>query len=204
MSNNSVNYNRQSIRLAAHDYSQAGRYFITVCIKNHLQLFGNINNHKMQINSAGLMIKKWYCELANKYPNIRLREYIVMPNHFHGIIEITNANAKIPDAHVGTSLRGRPVFCPGTQRNNCQKHPTYGSNNQKYNASIFDMMDWFKTMTTNAYIRGVKNDNWQRFDGKLWQLRYWDNIIRDDKSYQKISEYIINNPFNWQEDRFYV
>ena len=64
-------------------------------------------------------------------------------------------------------------------------------------------MDWFKTMTTNAYIRGVKNHNWRRFDGKLWQRNYYNHIIRNDRAYQKISTYILNNPVTWKGDKFY-
>jgi len=61
-------------------------------------------------------------------------------------------------------------------------------------------MDWFKTMTTNEYIRGVKQFGWQRFEGKLWQRNYYEHIIRNEQSYLKISEYIMNNPKNWEGD----
>jgi len=66
--------------------------------------------------------------------------------------------------------------------------------NQKYHKTIGDAMDWFKTMTTNEYIRGVKKYNWQRFDKKLWQINYWEHIIRDEPDYLRIKNYIINNP----------
>ncbi len=75
--------------------------------------------------------------------------------------------------------------------------------NQKYNATVGDAMDWFKTMTTNEYIRGVKTQNWQRFDKKLWQRNYWEHIIRDEEDYLRISNYIKNNPKKWDDDRFY-
>lgn len=58
-------------------------------------------------------------------------------------------------------------------------------------------------MTTNEYIRGVKNLGWQTFDGKLWQRNYYEHIIRNEQSYHNISNYIINNPAKWQEDKFY-
>jgi len=58
-------------------------------------------------------------------------------------------------------------------------------------------------MTTNEYIRGVKTLGWQRFDKKLWQRNYWERIIRDEQSYQRIANYIINNPANWGKDKFY-
>jgi len=64
------------------------------------------------------------------------------------------------------------------------------------------MMDWFKTMTTNEYIRGVKKYGWQRFNGKLWQRNYWEHIIRDDNELARIANYIITNPRKWQNDQF--
>jgi REP element-mobilizing transposase RayT len=65
------------------------------------------------------------------------------------------------------------------------------------------VVQWFKTMTTNDYIRGVKNLNWERFDGKLWQRNYYEHIIRDEKSHIAISNYIIDNPSTWEGDQFY-
>ena len=67
--------------------------------------------------------------------------------------------------------------------------------------SLQTMIQWFKTMTTNEYIRGVKNKNWPRFEKRLWQKRYWDHIIRDERSYINISDYIRNNPAKWDEDK---
>jgi hypothetical protein len=64
------------------------------------------------------------------------------------------------------------------------------------------VVQWFKTMTTNEYIRGVKTLGWQPFNGKLWQRNYWEHIIRNEQSYQTISEYIINNPSKWNDDKF--
>ena len=65
------------------------------------------------------------------------------------------------------------------------------------------VLQWFKTMTTNEYIRGVKHHNWQRFDKKLWQRNYYEHIIRNEKSHRHISEYIKNNPSKWQDDTYY-
>ena len=69
--------------------------------------------------------------------------------------------------------------------------------------TIGDMMDAFKSITTVEYIRGVKNLGWQPFNGKIWQRNYYEHIIRDEQSYQTISNYIINNPTKWAEDKFY-
>lgn len=69
--------------------------------------------------------------------------------------------------------------------------------------SLSDAMQYFKTMTTNAYIRGVKTDNWKRFNRKLWQGRYQDHIIRNDADLNRIQEYVLTNPARWTSDTFY-
>jgi len=224
MSDNNPNFHqRQSIRLKGYDYSKAGLYFITICAQHRECLFGEIRpiiradlrvcpndpidaivpQQEMISNDAGEMIVKWYDELENKYPNIRCHERIVMPNHFHCIIEITgyceNRRSDVDgsehsDAHVGAPLRGRP-------NDKYESVSNYGPDNKKYDTTIGEVVGWFKTMTTNEYILGVKNLGWKRFDGKLWQRNYWEHIIRNDDSYQQISEYIIQNPSKWNGDQ---
>ena len=211
MQYNPNKHHRRSIRLKRYEYSRAGLYFITICTQNRAHLFGEIirtihqeshvqaplrgrpekNQHnRLILNDAGRMVEKWYHELENKYPDKRCHEMIVMPNHFHCIIE----NVPRTDAHVGAPLRGRPE----NERDHPETH--YGIDNKKFDATIGNTMDWFKTMTTNEYIHGVKQFGWQRFDGKLWQRNYWEHIIRNEKSYLKISEYIRQNPANWNID----
>jgi len=66
------------------------------------------------------------------------------------------------------------------------------------------MVQWFKTMTTNEYIRNVKQKHWKPFDGKLWQRNYYEKIVRDEKSLRRIREYIVNNPYQWQNDKLFA
>jgi REP element-mobilizing transposase RayT len=194
------------MRLQGYDYSRSGLYFLTIVVQNRLHLFGEIhpNGHPvlpvMILNDAGNMVEKWYHEIENKFPDKRCHQMVVMPNHFHCIIEnmempTTNRDAHVPptDAHVPHN-DGRP--------HSNDDNPKYGIHNKRYGTSIGDVMDWFKTMTTNEYIRGVKNNHWRRFDGKLWQRNYYDHIIRNDHAFQKISHYIINNPLKWNDDTF--
>ena len=82
-------HHRRSIRLKGYDYSQKGLYFITICVQKRLRLFGEIENQQMIANDVSNMIDKWYFELENKFPDIKCHEHIVMPNHFHCIIENT-------------------------------------------------------------------------------------------------------------------
>jgi len=230
-------YRNESIRIKNYDYSQKGLYFITICTQHRESKFGYIDDGKMILNDAGIMLGKWYFEMGNKYPNIHCGEYITMPNHFHCIIEIidnmntnkfntvihdrnriiSNVNPDAHermddermDAHVGVPLRGRPspekrVVSGLRGRPSPEKRVvnSYGQNNKKYNATIPLMVNWFKTMTTNEYIRGVKNYNWPRYDRKLWQQNYWDHIIHSENELIRIKKYIKNNPGKWDKSKF--
>ena len=191
-------HHRRSIRLKGYDYSQEGLYFITICCQDRAHLFGHIENGEMILNDAGKMIEHWYHELENKFNDIKCHEMVVMPNHFHCIIENV-------ETVVGADLR----VCPN---NESDKSNTLGEHNllgerdgnllgEHIGSPLRRVVQWFKTMTTNHYIRGVKQHNWKQFNGKLWQRNYWEHIIRNEKSYHNISNYIINNPKNWNNDK---
>jgi putative transposase len=187
-------HHRQSIRLKGYDYSKTGLYFITICCQDRAYLFGEIvgapvGGAQMILNDAGKMIETQWLALKERFPNIELHEFIVMPNHFHGILEIVKTD--VPLNAVGATLvvaqneEGQPRGLP--QRGIT---PTVG-----------DMMDAFKSITTVEYIRGVKGLGWQRFNGKVWQRNYWEHIIRNEEAYQRIANYIVNNPQKWGEDK---
>lgn len=206
---------RKSVRLKDYDYAQNGLYFITICCykgicyfeKSHPNSVGadpcvgpdenahaNDHNHPcvgpdenphandhnnpcvgqnltIQLNDAGKMIEKWYYKLPEKFPHVKCHEMVVMPNHFHCIIQI--AGSVRADMRVGPDR-----------------------------ASLPTIMQWFKTMSTNEYIRGVKLYNWKPFYKKIWQRNYYEHIIRDKQSYLNITNYIYNNPAKWKFDRF--
>jgi len=186
--NKKVTLRRRSIRLKGYDYSQAGAYFVTICTQNRLHLFGEITNDEMVLNDAGMMVVKWWNELENKYPDIELDEFAVMPNHFHGIIQIFDTNT------VGADLRVCPFLCI---------HPHYQDRHvgRRAGLPLHRMMQWFKTMSTNEYICNVKNNYWTPFIKKLWQRNYYDHIVRNENELNRIREYIIINPMQWQCDR---
>ncbi|WP_367388637.1 transposase [Lewinella sp. LCG006] len=200
MAYNPQKHRRRSIRLKGYDYSQAGLYFITICTQNRACLFGEIIDGEMILNDAGKMIAKWYDELENKFPDIRCHEMITMPNHFHCIIE----NVGPP---VGADLR----VCPNTitdgnngiTDDNTLDEQILGEQTlgEHIGSPLHRVVQWFKTMTTNEYIRGVKTLGWQPFNGKLWQRNYWEHIIRNENTYHRIAAYIINNPKKWDDDK---
>ena len=203
MKYNPEKHHRRSIRLKGYDYSQAGLYFITICVKNRACLFGKIINDKMILNDAGKMVNEQWLVLPQRFTNIQLHEHIVMPNHFHAILEIVPA----------TTVRATLVVAPNNNAvaQNDAVNPRKGQPQgiaptgiAPTGKTVGDMVGAFQSIATVEYIRGVKNNNWHPFDGKLWQRNYWEHIIRNEQSYQRISEYIINNPSNWKEDKFYT
>ncbi|MEM7111085.1 MAG: transposase [Chloroflexota bacterium] len=173
-------YHRRSIRLKGYDYSQAGAYFVTICVQNGQML--------LEPDAVREMILVWWHKLAEKFPNVELDEFVIMPNHVHFIVVILDvasgqtrgsAPTEGNDA-VGTHPHVRP---------NPANHPTLGN-----------IVQWFKTMTTNAYIRGVKSDGWEPFPKRLWQRNYYEHIIRTERALNAIRQYIDDNPAKWHED----
>ncbi len=177
-------HRRKNLLLKGHDYSRPGYYFITICTQHRFNLSGDVVNGVMVLNDAGKTIDKWWKELENKYNNIELHNYIIMPDHMHGIIRIMENNS--------TSGIYRSRSC-------CIRHVFHMPSHRGGHAGppLWEIIQWFKTMTTNEYIRGVRNNNWQPFDRKLWQRKYYVVIIHSRKSYTRISEYINNNPQNY-------
>ncbi len=185
-------HHRRSIRLKGYDYSQSGYYFITLCCQNREHLFGEIIDGKMVANDAGRMVEKWFYELENKFADISCDAMAVMPNHIHFIVGNTTVE-NIAVKNVGADLR----VCPFSH----SQTPSVKVKGEHAGSPLHSVVQWYKTMTTNEYIRGVKNNGWRRFNGKLWQRNYWEHIIRDEKSLNTIRDYIINNPAKWAEDK---
>jgi len=196
-------HHRRSIRLKGYDYAQAGLYFVTICTQNRACLFGEIQNGDMILNEAGKMVDNEWLKLSQRFQNIQLHEYIVMPNHFHAILEIVGAtlvvaqNETVAQNKTNTE-KGQPQGIAPNEKGQPQ-----GIAPTDKNKALGDMVGAFESITTVEYIRGVKNNNWERFDGKLWQRNYWEHIIRNEKSYNRISEYIFKNPKNWENDKLY-
>ena len=196
-------HHRRSIRLRGYDYSQAGLYFVTICVQKKACLFGkivvgkgaqNIDAPTKELNDAGKMVETEWLKLPDRFKNIKLHDYVVMPNHFHAILEI-----------VGTTAGATLLVAPNKTNDHEIGQPQgFAPDNNITGKTIGDMMDAFKSITTVEYIRGVKMLGWKPFNCKMWQRNYWDHIIRNEQSYQRISDYIINNPANWKGDKFFL
>ena len=177
-------HHRRSIRLPGYDYSRSGAYFVTICTQNRECMFGKIVGGEMVLNDAGRMINIVWDEMQGNYPGVETDEFVVMPNHTHGIIVLVGAG---------------PRTCPDNGQPKNNGHPQ----GVAPTLSLPDVVHRFKTMTTKRYTDGVKQSGWAPYPGKLWQRNYYEHIIRNEQELNKIREYIVNNPFNWQSDENY-
>ncbi|MEO8147743.1 MAG: transposase [Bacteroidia bacterium] len=194
-------HHRKSIRLKGYDYSQAGMYFITICCHEKICRFGHILNNEMILNDAGKMVETEWLDLPNRFTNIQLHEFIVMPNHFHGILQILDVQPLQEGQPQGIAPTVNPENNVGAPLVGAQQPD--GTNTNTPSKTVGDVMDAFKSITTVVYIDGVKTSGWERFNGKLWQRNYHEHIIRNEQSYHNIANYIINNAARWKEDKFY-
>ena len=187
-------HHRRSIRLKGYDYSQAGFYFVTICCYQKQCLFGNIVDGVMRLNQYGEIVEETYQWLSQRYPYLILDEWIIMPNHFHGIMVITE-----------TPRRGRSRTTPTT--NNAptltrkdvilteQNLPINPELKQK---SLGRLIGVFKTVSTKK-INLLRNAP----GTTVWQRNYYEHIIRNEEALNKIREYIMNNPLSWQNDQLH-
>lgn len=175
---------RRSIRLKGYDYSQKGAYFITICTQNRECLFGDIADGVMRLNGAGKMIRSVWDGLPIRFSNMELDEFIIMPNHVHGVVLLNR--------------RGESCIRPSCIRPNTNDHMSRPHGTLP--GTLGRIMQAFKSLATHEYTGGVKQSGWMPFPGKLWQRNYWDRIIRDEPELNQIREYIINNPLTWKLD----
>ncbi|MDO4229865.1 MAG: hypothetical protein Q4C98_08625 [Capnocytophaga sp.] len=174
-------------RLYCYDYSSQGLYFITICTKDRIPFFGNIENGYMTLNKLGEVVTEEWLKTPTirSDMNLELGEFVVMPNHFHGIISI-----------------GENMYNSEIQYNETQ------------NSQILSLREWqenkFQPQRKNlaSIVRGFKSAITQF--AKIhnidfaWQSRYYDRVIRDFNELENISNYIIKNPSNWKNDEYIV
>ena len=176
----------KSSRLQNFDYSSSGIYFITICTLNHNNFFGKIISSEMELSKMGIIADQCLIDIPKHFPNIHLDEYVVMPNHVHLLFHV--------ETPYMASLQKHPndILINYSHRN----HPNYYLRlNQKSKQLIPKVIQQFKSAVTRQI-----NPKTIFF---AWQPRHHDIIIKDQPELIKIKNYIINNPINWEKDKFY-
>ena len=177
-------------------------YFITINTEGRKCLFGEIDQ-EMILNDAGKFANKCWMEIPKHFPNAVLHEHIVMPNHIHGIIElietgsIVGAENFLPLQSPNESLSTIGVGNVKPQRNEFQKMIPHSIGAIVKGFKI-GVTKWFRNNTV-----GVENFQPLQQRRQIWQRNYYEHVIRNHQSYQRITDYIINNPRNWKQDDFF-
>jgi REP element-mobilizing transposase RayT len=170
-------HHRRSIRLKEYNYAQAGAYYVTICVKNKECLFGDIKNGESLLNEYGKIVETEWLQTGNVRTNVELDEFIVMPNHFHGIIIINAGN---------NCSRGMARHAP-TERQFAKPIAN----------SLPTIIGSFKSAVSKS-INRIRNTP----GAPVWHRNYYEHIIRDEYELHRIREYIICNPMKWDEDEY--
>ncbi|WP_312825723.1 transposase [Epilithonimonas sp.] len=224
---NPQKHHRQSIRLQGYDYSQEGLYFITICCQDRAHLFGRIVDGEMILNDAGSQSQECWQDIPNHFPNVVLHEFVIMPNHIHGIIEfVAGANNYSPNNDSpnndspnndspnndlpNNDLPNNDLLDEtlSDKTNHLERDDRAKLNGAKDFSPLRNVTWRSPSKTIGSVVRGFKIGvtKWMRNNTNIvnvWQRNYYDHIIRNEQDYERISEYIKNNPILWKEDRFY-
>jgi len=195
-------YRIESTRLQHWNYANNGMYFVTICTENMINHFGNIINEKVILNKLGNFTKQCWKDIPNHFPFVNLDEYVIMPNHIHGIIVIDkpeNKNVAIRHASVET-----------LQDIDVKTGQNVNDLNNVETQNLASLLNKFGPQSKNlgSIVRGFKigvtkyaNKNNIPFK---WQTRFHDHIIRDENELFNIQRYIIENPLKWELDKYYI
>lgn len=191
-------YRITSTRLQNWDYAWDAAYFITICTKNREHYYGEVKSGKMVLSELGEIVEKEWLKTFDMRPDMNLTPdvFVVMPNHFHAIV-IIGKNKYNSGGNYGRDAMHcvSTMGCISTKDIGDAKHCVSTNKFGPQSKNLASIIRGFKIgVTTNA--RKIHADF-------QWQDRFYDHIIRNDTSHEKIRNYIINNPLNWNKDKFY-
>jgi REP element-mobilizing transposase RayT len=185
MKSNSCFYKRKSIRLKGYDYSNPGAYFITICVKEKQHMFGEVVNGKVHLNGPGEIVKREWLKTFAIRKNLGLDEYVIMPNHFHGIM-IIKCRGTVRRAPTGVHYADTTL----------QRAPTAEQFGKPVSCSLPTVVRLFKSAVTK-HINEIRSFP----KSVVWQRNYYEHVIRNEFELNSIKEYIQNNPMKWHLDR---
>lgn len=199
-------HHRRSIRLKGYDYTQAAAYFITLCTWQSKCLFGEVVRGEMRLNQAGRIVEAVWQQLASQFRQIRLDEFCVMPNHFHGIILISSvvgatrldrfeddsSSRNLSIEHYSGDV-GSPRPARDSDRDFAAARPK-----GPQPGSIGAMIGQYKSRATRL-IRKLPGFE----KAPIWQRNYYEHIIRNEPEWKQIIQYIQGNPVQWEDDRLH-
>ena len=175
---------RKTLRLPDFDYSQPGAYFVTIVTRDRKTLFGKIVDGNVVLNNVGSMVEEVIKQIPEHYPGINVEVSVIMPNHVHILFNFFDVLA-----------------CPCVfQSDEIENGQPRGVDPTRKQLSLPEIVHRIKSLTTHRYMTGVRDMGWSRFESRLWQRSYYEHVIRNERDYKAIYEYIITNPMNWEKD----
>ncbi len=182
-------------------YSSRGTYFVTICTQNRVNYLGEIIDNEMKLSEIGEISYRFWFEIPNHFSFVLLDEFVVMPNHIHGIIII---NDNVPKSIIETPIIETPIVeTPDVEMPNLGVSTGEINKKRTHNASL----KW-KSGTLGVVINQYKRIctiNARKTDPNFaWQPNYHDHIIKTNQAYENIKNYISNNPKNWQNDKLHT
>ncbi|SCX95585.1 transposase [Flavobacterium anhuiense] len=192
-------YRISSIRAQWWDYGWNGAYFITICTQNREHYFGEIQNNKMILSHVGIIADLLWHQIPKHHKNVELGDFVVMPNHIHGILIIDKQLDNVNVDNMDNVETGHALSLPSIQmlqtsspvefqKPGLKRFQNIGKN------TISSIVGSYKSAVTKHANRLGYTHQWQKL--------FYDNIIRDNNQYQRISDYIVSNPENWAKDKF--
>ncbi|MBA2286773.1 MAG: transposase [Ktedonobacteraceae bacterium] len=178
---------RRSVRLPHYDYSQTDFYFITICTYERQCTLGEIAHKEMHLSAAGNIVQSIWTTLPKRFPGLELDDYVIMPNHIHGILAFT----RIPPVSNSDDLTHTQHVL------HAPSGSTATSDQPASSPALGEVIRTFKAAAT-YHIRGGG------MPAFAWQGRFYDNIIRDEAQLAYIRHYIANNPALWEEDSLHM
>ncbi|MBK9503284.1 MAG: transposase [Leptospiraceae bacterium] len=218
-------YRIESTRREGWDYADNGYYFITICAKDREHFFGEIENGEMVLSEMGLIAKNIWSEVPKHFPHAELDEFIVMPNHVHGLLYLSGQEkSKAIESEISRPNKTR-LEMETRSIASLQQGGITGKNNPVLNPlSLSKIIRWYKGRVTfeisrRDAIHRVSNNTEESNNNDMnaninqlislsrnfqWQPRFHDRIVRDEKELYNVRNYITNNPRNWEDDEFYT
>ena len=183
---------RRTLRLPEFDYAQPGAYFVTIVTQYRKPIFGQIVDGEMVLNEVGWMIKDVIDQIPEHYLGVNVELFVIMPNHVHLLFLIFDV---VADPRAG--VVAGPRACHANQIEDGQPRGVVLTKEQ---LSLPEIVHRIKSFTTHRYMKGVIERGWTRFEKRLWRRNYYEHIIRNERDYLAIYEYILANPMNWEKD----
>lgn len=167
-------HSRRSIRLPGYDYTYPTAYFVTLLAWHHKPVFSQVINHAMHLSEIGALAQREWLRMGQRFAHIELDEFVVMPDHVHGILLLKDLKATIVETTDSKASAAQIRVVPGS----------LGAVVRAYKSTVARLV------------------NFNRFsDGEpLWQRNYYERVVEDERDLERIREYIRSNPINWPNE----